>query len=444
MTQRRDLKNRIRERMSRTGERYAAARAHVIQQEPAAADGAAHPTGLFPGYRLLPAVCTDTGALRNVLCQSGYASSAGRKPHSEALVTGLCGGIGFLYIVFEYKGMPPMLSVMPRHDTMSDSFIAGGVARLGLAAVDASTSSAASARKALDGAIASESPALCVVDAFGMIPGQGPLCATGMAPTVVAVCGVDGADLLVDTGAGAARRMSHAEFASVRALYKKGKQRLMTLRRDAREADPAPAMLDAIRATAHRFVESPYKGFAGNFGIAGMEKFRRMLTDERDAKGWPRLFGEGASAYLGLRRLHDGITHEYTSPGAGRPMYAEFLREAAAATGRKGLSSAAECYDRSGAGWLRMADTIAGCGDPAVEEGCRQGDSALELFHEAGRPGAPAAAGGAPPKGGLMHSCRMTPARSREIFAVLAGILDEVLAAEKEGLALLQEAPGSR
>lgn len=440
MTQRRDLKQLIRERMAKTGERYTAARAHILHEHPSSTSPSPLPAGLFAGYPLAPGVCMDTGAMRNVLEHSGLTGAHDGTPLSEAMVAGLCGGICFLYLMFEYKGMPPMLSVLARFDTMADSFVAGGIARLGLAGVDSSTSSAASARKALDAAIAAGTPALCVVDAVGMIPGQGPLCMAGMAPTVVAVCGHEGDDLLVDTGAGVPRRMSHADFARVRSLYKKGKHRLMTVRRNSGPFDLAPAVLDSIRATARRFVEAPYKGFAGNFGIAGMEKLRRLLTDPGDRKGWSTVFGEGPSAYLGLRRLHDGIMHEYTSPGAGRPMYAAFLREAAAVIGRREPLAAADCYARSGLEWLALADCIARCGDPAVEEGCRQGESAMELFAESGRPCAPPGTGASPAsRGALMQSCRLTRARAGEIYAELAGIMDRILAAEREGLTLLQQ-----
>jgi hypothetical protein len=437
MTQHRDLKTLIRERMAKTGERYTAARANILHEHPSPTSPKKNEP-LFPGYPLRPGICGDTGVLRNALEQAGLRSAHNKQPLSEAMVAGLCGGICFLYIVFEYKGMPPMLSVLPRYDTMSDSFIAGGVNRLGAAAADSATSSASVARKALDAALAAKSPALCVVDCFGMIPGFGPMCMSGMAPTVVCVCGVDGDELLVDCGVGTIRRMSHEEFAKVRGMYKKGKHRLITITPDLGTVDLKPAVLSSIKDTATRFIESPYKGFASNFGIAGMEKFQHMLTDPKDKKGWPQLFAEGPAAYLGLHRLHDGIMHEYISPGAGRPLYAEFLREAAAVTGHKQLTKAADAYDASGKLWLRIADMIATCGDPAIEAGCKQGDSAMELFAECGNPGAPPKTPVNPERVSTMRSCTIPKTRAAALYGEIAKVVADVLLAEKKGLELLQ------
>lgn len=440
MTQHRDLKQLIRERMAKTGERYTAARANVVHAHPQPSATSTSTAGLFAGYPLSPGICGDTGALRNTLEHAGLKH--GKQPLSEAMVSGIAGGICFLYAVFEYKGLPPMMSVMPRYDTMADSYIAEGVRRLGIADVDSSTGSAGVARKALDAALAAKSSALCVVDCFGMIPSQSPLCMSGMAPTVVSVCGIDGDHLLIDCGAGVPRRMTHDEFAHVRGMYKKGKNRLITIKPNVKVDDLGAVVLSAIKATALRFVESPYKGFASNFGIAGMEKFQRMLTDTKDKKAWPALFPEGPAAYMGLRRLHDGIAHEYTPPGAGRPLYAAFLREAAALTGRKQLTSAADAYEASGKLWLRMSDLIAGCGDPAIEQGCKQGDSALELFAECGNPGAPPKTPVDPKRLELMKSCKITKSRAAELYGEIAGLMTDVLVAENAGLKDLQSATG--
>ena len=43
-----------------------------------------------------------------------------------------------------------------------------------------------------------------------------------------------------------------------------------------------------------------------------------------------------------MRRLHDCLTHDYSSPGAMRPLYADFLPSAAALTADPALGEAAE------------------------------------------------------------------------------------------------------
>ena len=90
------------------------------------------------------------------------------------------------------------------------------------------------------------------------------------------------------------------------------------------------AIADAIITAPERFDTPPVPQFAANVGFAGLEKLRRLLTDERDAKGWPRVFTSARLAAFGLMRLVDGIDHTYTAPSAGRALYADFLDEVAA------------------------------------------------------------------------------------------------------------------
>jgi hypothetical protein len=61
-----------------------------------------------------------------------------------------------------------------------------------------------------------------------------------------------------------------------------------------------------------------------------------------------------------MRRLHDCLTHDYSSPGAMRPLYAEFLSSAAALTGDPALREAGEGYARAGDLWTAIADTALG------------------------------------------------------------------------------------
>lgn len=440
MTANRDFKLTIRERMKKTGERYTAARAVLLQSRSTAA-AIDSMVGLFPGYSAFGGVCRDTGAMRNVLAAAGVTSNHNRQALSEALVMGICGGIGFLYAVFQYKGWPPILSLLGRYDTMPDSYIGGGLARLSLRVSSSETGSAASARKALDAAIAEKKPALCVVDCVGLMDTTpGPMQMAGVAPTVVAVAGVDGDELLIDDGSVRPRRMSHERFAKARSLYKKGKHRLVTIDDQGESLDLRTCVAAAIRATADRYTNAPFKGFAGNFGFAGLEKWQRLLTDKKDAKGWPATFPEKKLAYLALRRTHDGIEHEFTAPAAGRPMYASFLAEAAEITAAPALERAAQLYRKSGEHWSAITRSIAGCGDATVERGCKLGDSARELFDEAPATCKPELEDIAREQTTLAQQCEISAAKAQALYADIAAHVVEIVAIEREAVAALQSA----
>ena len=435
MTHQKDFKQLVRARMKKTGERYTAARAALIGTRSA---GAAKTPSLFPGYTGTGGICRDTGALRNFLEASGLRAAHSGEPLSEAMAFGLCGGVGFLYAVFEYKGWPPILSVLTRHDTMPDSFIAGGLLRLGVKIEVAETSSAGQAARSLAAALDARRPALCVVDCLGMARAEStsPLQMSG-APTVVGVAGVDGEDLLLDDGGIDPRRMSKETFARARALYKKGKHRLVTMAAPGAPVAIEPMLNPVIAATADRFHNSPYKGFAANFGFAGLDKWRGLMTDAKDKKGWPQLFPEGKLAYFGLRRTHDGIETEFTAPAAGRPLYADFLREAATITGNDRLRSAAELFRLSGEHWSAISTAIAGCGDEAIEAGCRLGESAQEIIDEAGCPRAAELQALGEMRQSLAEQCRMTRDEARNLYADLSSEVAAILALETEAVAIL-------
>lgn len=375
MTRGRNFKREVRARMQKTGERYTAARARILAKWPRIDESTSNGTDAAA-----PGLCADTGAAFHWLSALNVREAEGGPPINEALVTGLSGGVGFLYVVFEYKDTPPLLSVLTRFDTAADQFVFGGMQRLGVDAQLFETTSAKQARAQLDAAITAGTGALCVVDAVTLARSTAPQAMLGMVPTVVAVLGESDGELIVDCGGSQPLRIDHATFAMARAGYKKAKHRMLTVERDARPKDLENSMHAAARACADRYVNAPYKGFASNFGLAGMEKWQRLLTDERDPKGWRKLFPSGRAACLGLRRAYEGLEHEMTSTGAGRFAYGTFLREAQRITGRSEYGSAAERYDLAGERWSAVASHIAACDVRAVRSECELLDAYSELL----------------------------------------------------------------
>ncbi len=436
MTAQRTFKQTVRERMTKTGERYTAARAALLQSHPPAPV-----PGVFPTYRLAGSVSADTGALRNVLAAAGVALAHTGKPPTEAVVSGVCGGVGFLYAVFEYDRTPPLLTVLTRYDTMPDSYVAGGLVRLGVAATMRETGSVATAKKHLDAVIESKTPALCVIDRAGLTE-DADARLSGYGPAVVALAGADGDDLLIDDGTPTPRRVARDRFARARSAYKKAKHRLVTIDPGAGRVDMAKPARAAAAATADRYTTAPYKGFASNFGFAGMEKWRRLLTDRKDAKGWPTLFPHGRLAYLALRRTFDGLEHEYTAPAAGRPEYAEFLDGAAKATSDARFRAAADTFRAAGAAWSALTRAIETCGDATVEEGCRLGESFRELVDECGCPDEGEAARVARERQALAHQCKLSAADAAALYAALADHLGLVIDRERAAVTALKAAVG--
>jgi hypothetical protein len=92
-----------------------------------------------------------------------------------------------------------------------------------------------------------------------------------------------------------------------------------------------------------------------------------------------RRFAEPGAFAWAMHRLHECLELEYTAPGATRPIYADFLDEAAGVLGDAGLADAAGPADAAGladaAGrfresgriWSRLADLAAETADAEPE-----------------------------------------------------------------------------
>lgn len=431
MTKQQSFKERVRARMAKTGERYTTARAQIL--------GTLVREAPQPGgHAFRPGLCRDTAAVANVLAAAGVRLAPGDAPVDEVLLTGLCGGTGFLYLVFEYKGWPPLPSVLMRYDTAADQFALHGLRRLGLGLEVSETASAAKAQRSLDEALDAGHAVLCVVGA-GAPAADGALDPVGgMAPAIVAVVGREGDEYVLDTGHGRAERRSRQALAAARAGYKPAKQRMAVLRSPADVADARTALHGALADTARRYEHAPYKGFASNFGLAGMQKFVAALTDAKDKRGWPRLFPEGKLAAIGLRRLYQGLELELTPPSGGRGVQAQFLRAAAQATGQRAYAEVARGFDAAAAAWAEVSGFVAECGVREVRMGCEMLDAYAELLDD--RPDPEAARDAARALRASSEGCDLSVESTRALYAEVASRAARAVDAEREAVAALGRA----
>lgn len=120
-----------------------------------------------------------------------------------------------------------------------------------------------------------------------------------------------------------------------------------------------------------------------------MEKMQRLLTDKKDAKGWPRQFKPGRDACTGLHRIYECLQHDYTSPAASRPAYADFLGEAAGITKDARFQGVAEKFRETGKLWDAMAQAISKCPDKSLQRLCEITDARAEAFDTKGAQAGP-------------------------------------------------------
>ena len=420
MTRQRDFKALVRARMARTGERYAAARAQLLKDSNRDDDRRepTHYPGVFPGYETFGGVQDGTAPLTNVLRYGGTPWAATGQPFTEAIVNGLCGGPGFLYAVFEYKGWPPLLSIAVHSRSMPDAYIAAGLARLGVLATTHESTSAAAAGKALGNALAAGTPALC---AMGL--------------RTVAVVGRDGDDLWVDGRAPVPTRLAATDFAKRRGAYTQVRNRMVTVTGPDPKADALALLRAAIADTATSYVEPAVpKSFWVNCGFAGLDKWRRMLVDDKDKKAWPAIFPEGPRACAGLARAYEWIAC-LAAPGAGRFLYADFLDVASQVLGDRSLDSAAAGFREAGERWSKLATLIAGVDDPVVRRSCASAEQSVEDLDAAGDcrlSSDPMEMMRA--RQATYADCRLTKDQARSIYREMAEHLTGIVEAERSAV----------
>jgi hypothetical protein len=370
MTEHRTRKRLVRERMARTGESYTTARRHVLARTASESATAPLPSGLLPGYdRFGGGQHHESTLLAHVLRQRGITAPHTGEPYTEAMLCGLGGGIGFMVAVFEYKGLPPMLTVVAQHHP--EPWAPAVLDRLGCPYQKSHSSSTAAALGALRKELEAGNPVWSTIARSHA--------ATGIDADAypVVVAGRDGETLYLDDVAPAPRGIDEAAFGAAWSAHRKGRHERLTV-----TGTPTVELPDAIRAaiaTTVAHLTGPVLGnaFDANFGISGMSRLAAQLRDRRSKTGWLRRFGTPQTLGVGLARLAECLEVSYTAPAATRPLYADFLDEAASLVRDAPLAEAATMFRASGALWSKLASRALEVMPPAYVEATEQRLAAL-------------------------------------------------------------------
>jgi hypothetical protein len=347
MTERKHLKARVRARMAHTGERYAAARAHVVPSGPAsgrrAGDGA---SSVAPSSGTNPAA----NALRLLLAHVGLEVD-------EPLALTIGGGPGFGVFQFHYaKEGFSSLFLAGRHAWDDDlRFMQGALRRLGLEAVVTETGSARTADRQLREALTEGRPVVAWVDAAELETRGYPPEFKGGAYHVVVVRSLDDTRnvAIIDDLARAEVEVPIETLARARARIGKFRHRLLRLPADAIPPDTG-RLVDAIQAGVDATVDGFDRPRNRNFSLdALLDWSARLRGSGKDA--WSTVFPPGARLWSGLAAIHEYVEHYGSGGGLLRPMVAAGLREAAGRVGGPRLADVAARYEDLGSRWTALA-----------------------------------------------------------------------------------------
>jgi hypothetical protein len=350
MTEHKNLKRLVRDRMARTGESYTTARRQLLLAA-AREQAPALPPGLVSGYDAFG------GGQHRLSTLAAHLLRQAGAPFTEAMVNGLGGGVGFMYAVFEYKGWPPLMTIVAQHHP--EPWLPAVLGRLGIQYTEEHNSASKPALAGLHRALDGGRPVYCTVDLTALPWHAGELAHSEVPYEVVVAGQHDGTFYLDDTSI-VPLAIPSSDFVDAWARHKKGRHHRIILTSTPSAVDLGAAIRDAITTTtAH--LTGPVLGhsFDSNFGFSGMAKLAAQLRDTRTKAGWAKRFGSPVDFFHGVRRLYECLELQFTAPGATRPIYADFLDEAAPVLGAPALSEAAALFRESGAAWSRIATRAA-------------------------------------------------------------------------------------
>ncbi len=384
MTTHKAFKRLVRARMAKTGERYAAARRTLVE---GATDGhhaestAAATTS--SGYLMRGGLHPETATLANVLANQGVISGVTGEPLTEAAILGIGGGLGAGYILWEFKSHGgPILTLGFRNQWQYPSipgWTGKTLERLGIEPDVHETGGAKGAREALDARLDVGEPVIAAIDLQSVgIWGQTDAL-SGHFGLVVVVFGrdADGSYLVDDRGL-SPFRVPPAVMAAARGRIGSFKHRIVGLR-----TSPGPIPAERLRAAMLAGLEDQVdhlRSPSDSFSLPAWRKWARLMTDQRNAKAWPRVFADGHGLFGSLSALHENVDGE-VGPWGGhlRELYAASLDEAAVALDNPALCDAARAWRGVADRWEELADAAV----PPDLDGAAEAVEAVETLREA-------------------------------------------------------------
>jgi hypothetical protein len=374
MTSHKHLKQLVRARMTKTGESYATARRHVVR-EPAQPPTDPATQWHFPGN--VPA----TTALRVLLAHAGVRAPHDHAPFSEAMLFGIAGGIGIGVFSFFYeKEGFASFYIAGRHLWQDDElYFRRACARLGIEPRLWETGGAKEADRQLVEAL-EHGPCIAWVDAAQLPHRALPESWSGGAYHVITVYTIRGDAALIGDRSDQPITVPLDVLRTARRRIAKFKHRLLAIPEMRTTPELGLLVRDGLRACHEGLV----KQRSVNFTLESIRVWGERLHGSKDKESWERVFTRGKRLWRGLVSIYDFTEHYGTGGGLCRPLFADFLGEAAAATGDTRLQPLAATYAELGREWTALAYAALPDDVPALRRARALHDRKAELVAAGG------------------------------------------------------------
>ena len=347
MTAHKHLKQIVRARMEKTGERYAAARRMVLAEAPETPRDLAtrsHFAGNVPA----------TTALRTLLAHAGVRAPHTGEPFSEAMLFGIAGGIGIGVMSFYYqKGDVATFYLAGRHQWHDHvAYLRDALAAFGIKPVIAESTSAATAQKQLAGALEKYGPAIAWVEGY----------------RVITVYDIDEKEKTARIGdlSDDPIAMSLKDLSQTRMRIKNQKCRLLSIPPGGQSPDLKTLVDRGLKRCSDVLLNPTLKQAPANSRLDALRTWADRMHESDDKESWSRIFRPGPNLWRGLRSIYSFIELYGTGGGMCRPLFADFLAEAGAALARPELKSLSKQYAELGRQWSDLAEAALPDSVPAL------------------------------------------------------------------------------
>ena len=369
MTRKKGFKRLVRERMARTGERYAAARRAV---EGSTGNGTTPATTAVRGNH------PETASLATLLAMRRSINGLTDQPFTESEMLGIGGGLGAGYILWQFRahGLPFLTLGFRNRWQYPVAWLERALDRIGVRPEVIETAGARGAAATLDALVDAGEPVIAWVDPQALGTWGLPPEMSGYVGTQVLVTGRRDDRYLIDDR-GATFAIDRSTMGAARGRVVSYKHRLVRVPAGVRV--PAETVRGAILAGLADQVEH-LRSTSDSFGLPTWRKWSRLLIDRRNAKGWPQVFGDRLGLFGTLLSIVDGVDGGFGPAGGHlREEYAAFLDDAATALDRPLLRAAAERWRGAADLWEDLADAAV----PAALPGASEALEAGEALHDA-------------------------------------------------------------
>ena len=379
MTTQKKLKASVRARMAQTGESYMVARRHILNRLPS------------DQYVLRGGIHPDTSSLASALANRGISNPTNGRPLSEAMILGVGGGLGAGYILWQFEKYDRTVVTVGFRNNLQypDRWFRKTCERLEVPFEIHETSGQKRAAGHLQDALASGLPAIAYISAADLPYWHLPSEQSGWWGYTIVVYGQDSERFLVDDRNLKPLSLPSQELSASRGRISSYKNRLLVVDPAATELHSG-TLLAAVESGLADQVEH-LSSKSDSFSLPAIAKWARMLTDERNPKGWTQVFVDGHGLVEALVSAYEGVNEVGILGGNLRSLYADFLKEAGKITGRP-LGAAERAYRTAAESWQEFASVCLEV--PVVNEivdldrqrrnAIRQGDQGWDEARSAG------------------------------------------------------------